>query len=95
MTSPRPGAVETLLHEFVHVRAGHTLRHGIEFTRLENGLRERIGFAPLVVRHRHCYASKAFYDNVDGEAWGYTCACGFTTFHLIRRLDILAREEGR
>jgi hypothetical protein len=40
---PRPGVVDTLIHEFVHVRCGKALRHGKEFTRLENGLRTRLG----------------------------------------------------
>lgn len=46
VTSPRPQVLDTMLHEFVHMRAGHTLRHGAEFRRLENGLRERLGLAP-------------------------------------------------
>lgn len=44
--SYREGPVETLLHELVHVRAGHTLRHGREFRALENGLRARLGLEP-------------------------------------------------
>jgi len=39
------GPVETLLHEFVHVRCPR-LRHGAEFLALENALRARAGFAP-------------------------------------------------
>lgn len=39
------GAVDTLLHEFVHLRCGHQLRHGREFRALENGLRIRLGLA--------------------------------------------------
>jgi hypothetical protein len=39
----KAGAVETLLHEFVHVRSPR-LRHGVEFKRLANGLRRRLGF---------------------------------------------------
>jgi len=37
------GAVDTLIHEFVHMRCGHGLRHGREFTRLENALRAKLG----------------------------------------------------
>lgn len=37
------GAVDTLLHEFVHMRCGKSLRHGKEFMALENGLRIRLG----------------------------------------------------
>ena len=44
--SPRPGPVDTLLHEFVHVRCGYRLRHGKEFTALENNLRARLGMEP-------------------------------------------------
>ena len=40
------GAVDTLLHEFVHVRCGHQLRHGQEFARLENALRAKLGLEP-------------------------------------------------
>jgi hypothetical protein len=42
---PRPGKrgpVETLIHEFVHVRC-RGLRHGAEFRRIENSLRARMG----------------------------------------------------
>ena len=42
----RPGAVETLLHELVHVRCPK-LRHGVEFNRLVNALRVRLGFDPV------------------------------------------------
>lgn len=39
----RRGPVDTLIHEFVHMRAGRTLRHGKEFTFLENEFRSRLG----------------------------------------------------
>ena len=39
---PGYGVVDTLLHEFVHLRA-KGLRHGQEFRELENNLRARIG----------------------------------------------------
>lgn len=40
------GAVDTLLHEFVHMRCGRGLRHGKEFARLENALRAQLGMPP-------------------------------------------------
>jgi len=40
------GCVETLAHEFVHVRAGHGLRHGADFRRFESALLSRLGLAP-------------------------------------------------
>ena len=46
----RAGAVDTLLHEFVHIRCGHGLRHGREFDQLENALRVRLGLDPEVRR---------------------------------------------
>lgn len=44
--APRSLPVETLLHEFVHVRCPG-LRHGREFRSLVNALRERLGFEPV------------------------------------------------
>jgi hypothetical protein len=38
----RVGPVDTLLHEFVHVRAGQGFRHGKEFQALEAGMRARL-----------------------------------------------------
>jgi hypothetical protein len=49
--TPGYGAVETLLHEFVHLRA-KGLRHGQEFRELENNLRARIGLDPLPPKPR-------------------------------------------
>ena len=43
----RHGPVNTLLHEFVHVRCGPTLRHGREFTGLCNDFRTRLGLDPI------------------------------------------------
>lgn len=40
------GAVATLLHEFVHLRCGPSLRHGQEFRALEENLRVRLGLGP-------------------------------------------------
>lgn len=37
------GVVDTLIHEFVHVRCGPSLRHGKEFRGLENEFRGRLG----------------------------------------------------
>ena len=34
--------IELLCHEFVHVRCGHTLRHGKDFTRLEQAAVARL-----------------------------------------------------
>lgn len=42
----RRGPVDTLLHEFVHMRAGHDLRHGEEFRSLLNNFRDRLGLDP-------------------------------------------------
>lgn len=47
------GPVDTLLHEFVHMRAGRDLRHGREFTGLENEFRRRLGLEPrAAVNHQ-------------------------------------------
>jgi len=44
--APRSLPVETLLHEFVHVRCPG-LRHGREFRDLVNALRVKLGFDPV------------------------------------------------
>jgi hypothetical protein len=38
--------VSTLIHEFVHVRAGRRFRHGKEFKTLEHEFRSRLGLGP-------------------------------------------------
>jgi hypothetical protein len=45
------GAVDTLLHELVHVRCGKGLRHGAEFRQLENSLWSKLGCALM---HNDC-----------------------------------------
>lgn len=42
------GAVRTLLHEFVHLRCGPSLRHGKEFRSLEANFAARLAMAPRV-----------------------------------------------
>jgi hypothetical protein len=39
--------VETLVHEFIHLRAGPALRHGKDFRRLLTAARSRLGLGPL------------------------------------------------
>lgn len=38
--------IETLVHEFVHVRCGRSFHHCKEFRNLENRFRARLGFGP-------------------------------------------------
>lgn len=41
--------VETLVHEFVHVRCGPHFRHGKEFRKIENGIRARLRLGPTLL----------------------------------------------
>jgi hypothetical protein len=92
------GPVETLLHEFVHMRAGHELRHGPEFRAMTNRLHARLGLdpepepTPQPPRHRHRYITERQHPANPG-VWMYTCDCGYTVHWFRRRPELIKLAE--
>lgn len=67
--SRRSGDVlETLVHEFVHVRCGPKFRHGKEFRKIENGIRARLGLGPTLIAALNWTGTyKVVEDNGDSQ----------------------------